>query len=131
MRGWGSRHAPKKSPVREVSFLCSAGGIPGIPPCSTGVTRFTLLTEGAGATPLQWCWQLIRKQLLTPSYTLGPPLLDPESSLWSCRGQCDGRRWTQGKITLNRLGASFLCRSETTLHMKIVLVWQSYIDLLL
>lgn len=107
----------QEEPSERSVLPCSVRGIPGVPPCSTGVTRFTVLTEGGGETPLQWRWQLIRKQLLTPSYSLGPGLSNPESSVQSCRGQCDGRRWTQGRITLSRLGASFLCRSEAALHI--------------
>lgn len=79
--------------MREASFPCSVGGTPGVPPRSTGVTRFTVLAEGGRATPLQRSRQLIREQLLTPSYNyLGPWLLNPVNSLQSCRRQCDGRQ---------------------------------------
>lgn len=99
--------------MREASFPCSVGGTPGVPSRSTGVTRFSVLAEGGRQTPLQRS-----QQLLTPSYNyLGPWLLNPVSSLQSCRRQCDGRRWTQGRITLSRLGASFVCRPEAALHM--------------
>lgn len=117
---------------------CAVWGGPGVAPRSTGVTRFPVLAQGGRAAPLHWCQQMIRKQLLTPSYSYcplpGPSLIEP----WELTTVLQEAVWWERMDT----GENNIEQTWSQLHLQIrssfayvswktVLVWQSYIDLLL